>query len=154
MDELSVRVESSYLLHLLTQPTTLLASHNQQASAEKLINKACHYLINNLACPHSLNKLAVTMATNRNVLSRAFKENTGLGAMSWLRAERMTKAKNLLSQNYLTIQQVCYEVGYEDPANFATAFKRHHKLSPTQYRKIVIAKKMMKSKVLVTNSKD
>ncbi|MFT5759500.1 MAG: AraC-like DNA-binding protein [Alteromonadaceae bacterium] len=146
VDELSIRTKSTCLLHSVTQSTNLLVQANadQQVSTEKLISKTCHYLINHLNHPHSLNKLAATMATNRNVLTRVFKENTGVGAMTWLRAERMAKAKCLLSHGYLTIQQVSYEVGYEDPANFATAFKRHYKLSPSYYRKITIAKKNQK----------
>ena len=48
----------------------------------------------------------------------------------------MAKAKHLLSHSNLTIQQICYEVGYEDPANFATSFKQQNQISPSNFRKM------------------
>ncbi len=78
------------------------------------------------------------MATNRNSLSIAFKAVLNQGAFAWLRQQRLKKAKQILATTQLPIQQVCYQVGYNDPANFATAFKKIYQLSPMQYRKKVL----------------
>jgi len=106
-----------------------------------LVRKACHYLSVNVAENYSLDKLASTMVTNRNSLSQAFKKVMGQGVFSWLRQERMQKAEHLLTTTDLTIQQICFEVGYHVPANFSTTFKRYFSMSPQQYRR-----KMMPSK--------
>jgi len=138
-DELSIRIKSSFLLLSAAEKIKKLDDIQPKATTELLFEKACHYLMTSLNQPHSLNKLASILGTNRNVLTQVFTEHTGLGAMSWLRVQRMAKAKNLLCDSCLTIQQICYAVGYEDPANFATAFNHLNHLSPTHFRKMIIA---------------
>ena len=66
----------------------------------------------------------------------------------WLRQQRMERAKHLLVHSSLSVQQVALEVGYEDQANFSTAYKRCYSVPPHRYRKL-----MMESKESMTESK-
>lgn len=100
-----------------------------------LVQKTCRYLLGHLAVNHTLENLAQKMATNRNMLAVSFRKVLGLGVFAWLREQRMKKAKVLLKSTDMSIQQICFEVGYNDPANFSTAFKGCFKLAPSQYRK-------------------
>lgn len=100
-----------------------------------LVQKTCRYLLGQLAVNHTLESLAQHMATNRNMLASSFRKELGLGVFAWLREQRMKKAKVLLKTTDMSIQRICYEVGYNDPANFSTAFKNCFKLAPLQYRK-------------------
>ncbi|MDE1462162.1 helix-turn-helix domain-containing protein [Spartinivicinus poritis] len=100
-----------------------------------LVKKTCEYLQAHLADAHSLATLAIQMGTNRNRLTSSFKQVLGIGVMAWLREQRMAKAKLLLNTTDLSIKQICYEVGYRDPANFSTTFKASYQVSPLVFRK-------------------
>jgi AraC-like DNA-binding protein len=45
----------------------------------------------------------------------------------------MDKAMRLIKNNSLRIMDVAYEVGYEDPSNFARAFRVYTGLSPKEF---------------------
>lgn len=118
-------------------------------SAYDLIDLTCHYLNNNLTENLKLDDLSRRLGTNRNTLCRRFKKRLGQGIYAWVRSKRLAIAKQLLMNTDLTVQQICYEVGYGNPANFSTAFKSFYGCSPSEFRKSV-----MKSKELVMNEKE
>ena len=104
----------------------------------ELVRKTCRYLTDNMAQNHLMSGLARTMATNRNTLALSFKHVLGRGVFSWLREQRMRKAGQLLATTRMSIQQICFEVGYRDPANFSTAFKAIYKQPPRKYRSCML----------------
>ncbi|MEE4236241.1 MAG: helix-turn-helix domain-containing protein, partial [Anderseniella sp.] len=66
--------------------------------------------------------------------TRRFKQATGEPPLAYLHKLRIDAAKHLLEADFKTVQQVCYEVGYEDQAHFRKLFKRHTGLTPTEYK--------------------
>ncbi|WP_087026481.1 helix-turn-helix domain-containing protein [Thaumasiovibrio subtropicus] len=48
---------------------------------------------------------------------------------------RMEQAARFLSTSDMSIQQICEAVGYPNPANFSTRFKKWSTLTPREYRK-------------------
>ena len=106
-----------------------------KAFQDELVEKACHYMEDNLASFMTLKILANAIGTNRNTLNVRFKHRLNMSPMSWLREIRMAMAAKLLTSTGLSIIQISQKVGYENPANFSTTFKRFHALSPHQYRK-------------------
>ncbi len=147
-DEVIVRTKACLLLHQLTNnsdtPTSTLPLPTTPINTSKeaiLTEKVCRYLSKDLSQNHTMDSIALAVASNRNNLAIAFKTVHGRGVFSWLRELRMKQAEQLLRNSQLTIQQISYEVGYPDPANFSTTFKRFYRLSPAKYRR-----KMMGSK--------
>ena len=51
-----------------------------------------------------------------------------------LTSVRMQRAAELLTTRGLTVREVAQRVGYRQPAQFATAFRRHHGVSPSVFR--------------------
>jgi AraC-like DNA-binding protein len=100
-----------------------------------LVEKTCCYLLENISQQQSLYELARIMGTNRNKLSFCFKKTLGVSVFSWLREARMKKSIVLLKSTSLSIQSICLEVGYNDAANFSTAFKNFFGIPPKEYRK-------------------
>jgi len=164
--ELLVRIKSCVHLYLAKEKNTLekksIAFHKKiekktdseiiytEHSKDKniaLVRKTCRYLLTNLTENNSLNEVSRLMTSNRNTLSSSFKKVLGIGVFAWLREQRMQKSATLLTTTNLTVQQICYEVGYNDPANFSTLFKAHFAIAPQQYRI-----KMTDSKVLGTHT--
>jgi AraC-like DNA-binding protein len=129
LNQLHPRIDVTHLAERISDACEL-----ERDKDNVLVQNTCRYLLANLTVNHSLDQLAHAMATNRNTLSSSFKRVLGKGAFCWLREQRMHKAENLLKTTNLSIQHICYEVGYNDPANFSTAFKAFFKSAPQQYR--------------------
>lgn len=115
----------------------VMSSNSLRSLCDKdsiLVRKTCNYLLGTLSDKHTLKTLSSKFLTNRNTLSLAFKKVVGSGVFEWLRIQRMEKAALLLRTTALDIQSISYDVGYNDPANFSTAFKTFFGTSPKQYR--------------------
>ncbi|MFK7775870.1 MAG: helix-turn-helix domain-containing protein, partial [Saprospiraceae bacterium] len=64
---------------------------------------------------------------------RKVKQLTGKRPIDLLKTFRMKRAKDLLSQNKMTISEVAYSVGFEMPSSFSRAFKKEFGKSPTAF---------------------
>ena len=65
---------------------------------------------------------------------RAYSEIGETTFRDHLTTVRMEKAAELLTARGLTIREVAFRVGYRQPAQFAKAFRRHHGVSPSDFR--------------------
>jgi len=108
-------------------------SNNNDIHIQK-IEKIRNLLEANLAHPHSLDELAQLAGTNRTTLNKHFRILFGASVFEWLSEQRLQKAAQLLSTTQLSVQALASEVGYENSANFSTAFKRRFGMPPAKYR--------------------
>ena len=82
----------------------------------------------------SLDDIARRVASSRRQLQRAYAEIGDTTFRDHLTGVRMERAAQLLATRGLTVREVAYRVGYRQPAQFAKAFRRHHGVSPSDYR--------------------
>ena len=82
----------------------------------------------------SLDDIARRVASSRRQLQRAYSEIGQTTFRDHLTGVRMDRAAELLSARGLTIREVAFRVGYRQPAQFAKAFRRHHGVSPSDFR--------------------
>lgn len=118
------------------------------SSTDPMVRAACRTLEANIANPVTVDELAVTLGTNRNTLNRAFNQAFGVGPITWLRQRRCEIAAQLLRDGSESILNIALTVGYGDPNNFSTAFRRLYSQGPMEFRK-----KMSGAKNLGTASK-
>jgi DNA-binding response OmpR family regulator len=100
-----------------------------------LIAAATALLLDNLANPPSPEALALQLGTNEKRLNDAFHEAFALPVFAWLREQRLSLARQLLSQTDTPIADIAAHCGYSSPANFATAFKERFECTPRDYRR-------------------
>jgi AraC family transcriptional regulator, regulatory protein of adaptative response / methylphosphotriester-DNA alkyltransferase methyltransferase len=82
----------------------------------------------------SLDEIARRIASSRRQLQRAYAEIGRTTFRDHVTRVRMERAAELLATRRLTVRDVAFRVGYRQPAQFAKAFRRHHGLSPSDYR--------------------
>lgn len=73
------------------------------------------------------------LGMSRVQLYRKVKNMLGCSVHDYLNDARLTKAKNLLLDNGLTISEIAYESGFSSPAYFSTAFKAKFNVTPSEY---------------------
>lgn len=100
---------------------------------EKIANIQ-QYLRQRLAQPLELSQLASEFAMSSRTLSRRFKAATGLTPMAWLQKLRIDKAKQLLENTMLPLEQLTLQVGYEDVSSFRKLFQQYTQMTPKAYR--------------------
>jgi two-component system response regulator YesN len=67
-----------------------------------------------------------------------FKKETGSSFVEYLSKVRIEKAKDLLRESDLRVQDICIMVGYSDVKYFSKLFIKYTGLKPKDYRKIFI----------------
>jgi AraC-like DNA-binding protein len=85
----------------------------------------------------SLADLAALLSISTHIASELLNQHLGKSFYEFLNAHRAAEAAMLLAdetQN-LSMTDVAYEAGFNNPNTFYREFKRHHGMTPTQYRK-------------------
>jgi len=101
----------------------------QIALAKRYIEQ--HYMDN-----ITLEDLGAHIGFNPSYFSTMFKRETGTSFVEYLARVRVEKAKELLKDTDLKIQDICLMVGYTDVRYFRKLFARMTGLSPNEYRRI------------------
>lgn len=128
------------LLHLLstTPPTsTVLAEHhrpNGVKAEETAIDKAYRYLYAHYREQLTLSDLASFAGLNSSALCRSFKKASGGTIGQYLSRLRIEYACNLLLTTNTDVARIAYKSGYNSYPHFCAQFKKHMKMSPTEYR--------------------
>jgi YesN/AraC family two-component response regulator len=79
-------------------------------------------------------ELAAKLSTHPSHLARKFKEETKMTLTSYQQMLRINQAKHMLRTENLSVEEIAWTVGYEDPSYFARVFKKETGKSPSQFR--------------------
>ena len=81
----------------------------------------------------SLNDISKLVGVSVQYFSKLFKEEMGCNYVDWLNTLRIKRAKELINTSHLSIKEVGFKVGYNDPNYFSRIFKRYEGIAPTEY---------------------
>ncbi len=62
------------------------------------------------------------------------KQETGRTVGDWVRERRALEARRLLAHTELTVAEVAYQIGFEDPSYFGRFFLKNGGVSPGKFR--------------------
>src|SRR6185312_7294699 len=99
------------------------------------IYEARDYLSQHYANPPNIPQLARMIGLNRTKLKESFRDTLGLTIYEYIVRRRMERAAEMLVTGDYGVAQVAYAVGYEYPANFTAAFKRHFGQLPHTWKR-------------------
>jgi signal transduction histidine kinase/DNA-binding response OmpR family regulator len=114
---------------------TLEPVHEEVEDPEnKFLVKLRNILEANLTDPDfNVTKLVTEIGMSRPVLFRKIKMLTGLSVIDLIRSTRLKKAEMLLRQKRMTISEVAFTVGFNDPKYFSKSFRSQFGKTPTEY---------------------
>ncbi len=84
----------------------------------------------------SVEELAREMGLSRVQLYRKVKALLDCGVTDFIQNIRLTKARELLATQTITIAEVAYQVGFSSPTYFSTAFKAKYTISPSDFKNL------------------
>lgn len=71
---------------------------------------------------------------NSAYFSQVITSKTGKSVSGWISEKRILHAKALLKNTTLSVKEICYQLGYAEPAYFSKYFKKKEGISPTSFR--------------------
>jgi signal transduction histidine kinase/ligand-binding sensor domain-containing protein/CheY-like chemotaxis protein len=83
---------------------------------------------------YSVDTLEKAMAMSHAKFYNKVKNLTGLSGKELLQDFRLKRAAQIITENDVTVADVCYMVGFSDPKYFSACFKAKFKVTPTEYR--------------------
>ena len=108
---------------------------------ERAIHGITRYLQEHLAEEVSLSVLAEEFHLSAQYISQLFKNEIGVGFLTYLTNIRMERAKQLLLSTSLSIAEVSERSGYGDYRVFTKVFKKSEGITPSQYQRDFITAK-------------
>ena len=103
---------------------------------EQLIKKAVSVVEQNMAnAEFSVQDLSHALAMSRVYLYKKILALTGKTPIEFIRVIRLKRAAQLLESSQLTVAEVAYKVGFNNPKYFAHYFKAEFDLLPKAYQK-------------------
>ncbi|QMU26744.1 hybrid sensor histidine kinase/response regulator transcription factor [Adhaeribacter radiodurans] len=101
---------------------------------EKLIQKAIAFTEQNIANPDfSVEELSRELGMSRVYLYKKLLAITGKAPLEFIRTVRLKRAAQLLTESQLTVAEVAYEVGFNNPKYFTKYFKQEFNELPSAY---------------------
>lgn len=106
------------------------------------------YVANNMVDGHlSIASIANGISIHESKMRRRISQITGLTPSTFLTVLRMQRAQQLLSKYPTTsIAHIAFECGYADHSHFTHTFHRLFSMSPSDYAKLLPAKKILSPK--------
>jgi signal transduction histidine kinase/ligand-binding sensor domain-containing protein/DNA-binding response OmpR family regulator len=101
---------------------------------EKLIQRAIKYVEEKIAdADFSVEDLSHELGMSRVHLYKKLLALTGKSPLEFIRSLRLQRAAKLLSGSQLTVAEVAYQVGFNNPKYFAKYFKEEFGMLPSAY---------------------
>ena len=100
-----------------------------------LINSIIDFLNDNLDKTFKVDEIAEQFKCSPSYLFNLFKKRTGYSIIHFFNLKKIQKACEYLKYTELSIKEISYKVGMQDPLYFSRIFKKYFGISPKDYRK-------------------
>lgn len=125
---LSLNFISSFIYH----DTELL---NNDKNGDDLIESIKNYLLQNIDKNFTLDDIAKKFNYSKSHLHTKFKKKTGYPVMVFFNLKKIQRACEYLNYTDLSIKEISFKIGFQDPLYFSRIFKNFMGKSPRNYKK-------------------
>jgi len=121
--------------HIASQPRFEKKIEKIIFLTDKRLVKIIEYINENLEKDLSNKRLAEVAFLSEDYIGQFFKSLTSNNVQDYVESKRLEKAHYLLNTTSDTVQEICFAVGFKDPAYFCRRFKMKFKLNAGYIRK-------------------
>jgi len=133
-DLLKLKIKELILLLLQTdnaENITTLFSHLFNPRQAGLFEVVEAHLYSSI----SIVELASLTGRSLSTFKRDFETQFGDTPANFIKEKKLEKALELLQATELSVSEICYEVGFQDPSHFTKSFKQKYTQPPSECRK-------------------
>lgn len=126
-----VSLKNSFKQHIDAHPEEIAISSQD----EQFIQNALRIVEKNISNPDfSVEELSRELHMSRVSAYKKLLQLTGKPPIEFIRSIRLKRAAQLLEKSQMTIAEVAYEVGFNNPKYFSKYFKLEYNVLPSAYR--------------------
>lgn len=104
------------------------------APHRRAIDEAQRMILNDLAHPPEVDRVAGLAGLSPTHFTRLFRQRCGVSVSQFIQQHRLLRARVLLVEGRLSVKEVAYAVGFDDPFYFSRCFTRHFGIAPSAIR--------------------
>lgn len=124
------------LIQIIQLQTQKSIENNTFSDSNSSLSPIIAYIKANIHSSINMKNLSDVANMSITAFHRFFKKELGITPVEFIAQEKIKMAKTLLSEPNIHINEVSYELGYEDSNYFIRLFKKHEGITPKQYQKL------------------
>lgn len=133
--DVAVLISKAFMIDIdRNSQSPFIIFQGQKSHDDEPIKKAQEYIEQNFQEKITVDQLASMFAIGRRNLERRFKKATSNTVVEYIQRVKVEVAKISLEKSRENVNDVMYNVGYNDPKAFRTTFKKITGLSPLAYK--------------------
>lgn len=105
---------------------------------DNLVDEIIRYLNENIHKSVSTDEIVNKFNYSPSYLFSLFKKKTGYSIIHFFNLLKVQKACEYLNFSDLSVKEICFKMGFQDPLYFSRVFKKYMGIAPTDYRKELI----------------
>jgi LacI family transcriptional regulator len=109
-------------------------STDRFAVDDEVVAQALDYIREHVGNTIYVEDIARVAGVNRRVLELRFRAALATSVYAEVQRQHFERALELMPEPTLTLGEIAYASGFESPSVFASAFRRRHGKSPSEYR--------------------
>lgn len=125
---------AKYLTDILTEFLLFTPQKSHALNCADMAERTITYINEHFTEDISTEALAQRSGLSQYHFIRTFKKETGFTPHEYLINTRMATARYLLKNSDLSVKDICFNTGFSCESVFCNAFKKHHHMTPAQYR--------------------
>jgi transcriptional regulator GlxA family with amidase domain len=133
--EIAILISKAFMIDIdRHSQSPFIIFEGQKAHEDEPVKKAQEFIESNFQEKITVDQLSSMLALGRRSLERRFKSATCNTVTEYIQRVKIEAAKKNLETGRKNINEVMYNVGYNDTKAFRTTFKKITGLSPIEYR--------------------
>ncbi|HEY5586624.1 MAG TPA: AraC family transcriptional regulator [Ruminiclostridium sp.] len=133
---------STYLSQILILITRLVLEktiknidYPMGGEVSRLVQKAVFYIHENYLNPLTVKEVCNHIGVSQQYLARLFQKNQGCSPIRYINLLRIRYAKDLMRNSSMSIKEIAYAIGFDNPHYFTRLFKNIEGIPPTTFIK-------------------
>ncbi|UZR97792.1 helix-turn-helix domain-containing protein [Chondrinema litorale] len=122
------------LCMLKLQNLSVINKEHKSDSNRSPFHAVLNYISNNLSSDIRIEVLCRIACMSKSSFYRAFTDEYGITPVQLILEERIKYAKTLLCEDNISIKEIAYACGFNDPNYFSRMFKKMENESPVEFR--------------------
>ena len=113
------------------------SNDSRKFSGLSTFDRAADYIHKNYSYPLTIPEVAGFAGVTRSQLFRIFKQTLGVSPQEYLIRIRLQNAVRLMRTTDLSVTEILYSCGFNDPSHFSRQFKLRYGVTPSEHLKTV-----------------
>ena len=133
--EMAILISKAFMIDIdKASQSPFIIFQGQREHEDVPVKKAQEIIEQNFQEKLNIDELAAQLAISRRSLERRFKKATSNTISEYIQRVKIEAAKKELESGMKNINEVMYDVGYNDIKSFRSTFKKITGISPVKYR--------------------